>query len=124
MNADGVLDRLIVEWNNVKGATTSPSAVTFQAILELNTGTAPGAIIFNYVDLIAGNFRNNGGSATVASRRAARRAATASSCRGTTARTPTSAATYPLITPIGRILATLCDSPAWCTTSTTSSTFL
>ena len=65
LNADGVLDRLIIEWNNVQGATTSPSAVTFQAILQLNTGTTPGEVIFNYVDLISGNFRNNGGSATV-----------------------------------------------------------
>ena len=31
---------------------------------------------------------------------------------------------YPLITPIGRMRATLADSPALCTTSTTSSTFL
>src|SRR5262245_29202882 len=31
---------------------------------------------------------------------------------------------YPLITPIGRMRATLCDNPALCTTSTTSSTFL
>ena len=39
--------------------------VTFQAILALNTGTTPGDITFNYPDLDAGNFRTNGGSATV-----------------------------------------------------------
>ena len=64
-NADGINDRLIIEWNNVQGATTSPSAVTFQAILQLNTGANPGTITFNYPDLDAGNTRTNGGSATV-----------------------------------------------------------
>src|SRR5262249_8358985 len=64
-NADGVNDRLIIEWNNVKGAPTSPSAVTFQAIWQLNTGTRPGAVTFNYPDLDAGNSLSNGGSATV-----------------------------------------------------------
>ena len=64
-NGDGINDRLIFEWNNVQGAPTSPSAVTFQAILQLNTGAAPGAITFNYPDLDAGNTLSNGGSATV-----------------------------------------------------------
>jgi hypothetical protein len=62
---DGTVDRLIIEWNNVQGASTSPSTVTFQAILQLNTGAVPGTITFNYPDLNAGNFRSNGGSATV-----------------------------------------------------------
>ncbi len=66
-DTDGDLanDRLIIEWNNVQGATTSPSPVTFQAILQLNTGTTLGDIIFNYPDLDSGNFRSDGGSATV-----------------------------------------------------------
>jgi hypothetical protein len=57
--------RLIVEWSNVRGYSSSPSAVTFQAILELNTGSSPGDIIFNYVDLNSGDFRTNGANATV-----------------------------------------------------------
>lgn len=65
INGDGYYDRLVIEWNNVQGKSTSPSPVTFQAILQLNTGAAPGSIIFNYPDLNAGNFRTNGGSATV-----------------------------------------------------------
>lgn len=64
-NGDGVNDRLILEWNSVQGAPTSPSPVTFQAILQLNTGTTPGTITFNYPDLDAGSTRSNGGSATV-----------------------------------------------------------
>jgi glucose/arabinose dehydrogenase len=64
-NGDGISDRLILEWNNVQGAPTSPSPVTFQAILYLNTGTAPGDVVFNYPDLDAGDTRSNGGSATV-----------------------------------------------------------
>jgi subtilisin family serine protease len=65
-NGDAVNDRLILEWNDVRGFLTSPSGVTFQAILQLNTGTAvAGAITYNYPDLDAGDFRSNGGSATV-----------------------------------------------------------
>ena len=33
--------------------------------MQLNTGTTPGEIIFNYPDLNVGNFRSNGGSASV-----------------------------------------------------------
>src|SRR5215813_3056332 len=55
--------------------------------------------------------------------------------RGTTHSTPLSlfvafrvfcghSSSYPLMTPMGRMRATLREMPAWCTTSTTSSTFL
>lgn len=66
-NADGTYDRLIFEWNNVQAGPTSPSPVTFQAILQLNTGATPGAITFNYPDLDSGaaDSHTNGTSATV-----------------------------------------------------------
>ena len=64
-NSDGINDRLIIEWNNLQGKPTSPSPLTFQAILQLNTGTTPGAITFNYLDLDAGNAVSDGASATV-----------------------------------------------------------
>jgi len=64
-NFDGVSDRLILEWNKVQGRPNSPSNVTFQTILQLNTGSRPGDIVFNYPDLYSGNSRTNGGSATV-----------------------------------------------------------
>src|SRR5262249_19896851 len=62
---DGVADRLILEWNRVQHYDTSPSDVTFQAILQLNTGATPGAITFNYPDLDTGDGYRNGASATV-----------------------------------------------------------
>ncbi len=62
---DGVRDRVIIEWNRVQGYASSPSSATFQAILQLNTGSTPGDVSFNYFDLDTGDFRSNGGSATV-----------------------------------------------------------
>src|SRR5262249_44692236 len=62
---DGVADRLILEWNRVQHYDTSPSDVTFQAILQLNTGATPGAITFNYPNLDTGDGYRNGSSATV-----------------------------------------------------------
>ena len=47
-------NRLIVEWNDVQHFPSS-GAMTFQAILQLNTGSANGSITFNYVDLNASN---------------------------------------------------------------------
>ncbi len=64
-NGDGAADRLILEWNKVQGYASSPSTVTFQAILQLNTGSTPGEITFNYPDIDSGDYRSNGGSATV-----------------------------------------------------------
>ena len=48
--------RLVVEWNEVyafnsRGNFALGDSITFQAILELNTGPESGAIVFNYVDL-------------------------------------------------------------------------
>ncbi|WP_406694478.1 N,N-dimethylformamidase beta subunit family domain-containing protein [Singulisphaera sp. Ch08] len=64
-NLDGTNDRLILEWNRVQGAPTSPTPVTFQAILTLNTGASAGDILFNYPSLATGDSRANGASATV-----------------------------------------------------------
>ena len=59
-------NRLIVQWNQVSHFGGSPSPVTFQAILQLNTGVNPGDINFNYPDLDAGTVSlTNGASATV-----------------------------------------------------------
>ena len=62
-------DRLVIEWSNVNPYSSdaeSPSAVTFQAILQLNTGAAPGAIVFNYRDLNTGDpDSTNGAGATI-----------------------------------------------------------
>jgi len=62
-------DRLVIEWSNVNPYSSdadSPSPVTFQAILQLNTGRAPGAIVFNYRDLNTGDpATTNGAGATV-----------------------------------------------------------
>jgi hypothetical protein len=64
-NGDGSPERMVIEWNNVQGNTSSPSPITFQTILQLNSGVTPGEITFNYSDLDAGNAVSNGGSATV-----------------------------------------------------------
>jgi hypothetical protein len=49
-------DRLIIEWNEVQHFPTDPllGTVTFQLILQLNTGSTPSAMWFNYVDLDMG----------------------------------------------------------------------
>lgn len=66
LDGDGTSDRLILEWNNVQHYSSSPSGVTFQAILELNTGALPGDIALNYLDLDAGTTSyNDGASATI-----------------------------------------------------------
>jgi hypothetical protein len=64
-NTDGVMDRLVIEWNQVYHYSSSPSAVTFQAELRLNTGASPGGVFFNYQDLDSGDGNSNGVSATV-----------------------------------------------------------
>ncbi|NQT17348.1 MAG: FG-GAP repeat protein, partial [Planctomycetes bacterium] len=57
-------NQLIVEWSNVPHEAGG-GAATFQAILELNTGSTPGDITFNYVDVDFGNASyDNGASAT------------------------------------------------------------
>jgi Ca2+-binding RTX toxin-like protein len=46
LDADGKDDRLVVQWDTAVNTT-----LKFQAILELNTGSRPGDIIFNYLTL-------------------------------------------------------------------------
>ena len=67
---DSVPDRLIIEWNDVqRHSDTAPAPgryQTFQAILQLNTGAAAGAIVFNYRDLDTGSVAYaNGADASV-----------------------------------------------------------
>ena len=57
-------DRLVIEWNAVQHYSSSPSTVTFQAILYLNTGSNPGAIVLNYADTIFGNPAWDNGAAS------------------------------------------------------------
>lgn len=61
-------NRIIIEWSNVHfidgGETTD--GLTFQTILQLNTGETNGNIIFNYSDLTEQELEgNNGTSATI-----------------------------------------------------------
>jgi hypothetical protein len=66
-------DRLIIEWGRmspygyqtVDNSTREGPSVTFQMILQLNTGENTGSIIFNYPDLGANDATSNGRSATV-----------------------------------------------------------
>ena len=53
VNGDNTPDQLIVEWNNVQFFSgTNTDGMTFQAVLQLNTGgSVDGNIIFNYIDL-------------------------------------------------------------------------
>jgi uncharacterized repeat protein (TIGR03803 family) len=53
--------RFVVQWNNLFGYSTSPSGVTFEAILY----EADGSFVFQYQDVLTGDSRNNGASATV-----------------------------------------------------------
>ena len=71
-NGDSTPDRLIVEWHDVRDVNTlAPGGVTFQAILQLNTGSQPGTILFNYPDLDGGNLTTqNGNNSTVGIRSA------------------------------------------------------
>lgn len=53
--------QFIAQWNLAQGFATSPSSVTFQAVLFEGSND----IQFNYLDVVSGDFRNNGASATV-----------------------------------------------------------
>src|SRR6185503_2294956 len=48
-NNNGTPDHLIIEWHNVRQPDLGDDSnlMTFQAILQLNTGSTPGEIIFN-----------------------------------------------------------------------------
>ena len=58
-------NRLIVEWNMVQHFPGSPSDVTFQAVLDLNTGVDAGGITFNYPDIDTEDEFSDGVSATI-----------------------------------------------------------
>jgi VCBS repeat-containing protein len=58
-------NQLIIEWNMVESFAGSTTPITFQAVLELNTVSRPGAITFNYPNLDTGDFDAEGASATV-----------------------------------------------------------
>jgi hypothetical protein len=66
---DGKDDRLIIEWSQVRRHSDDGPAdkteMTFQAILTLNTGAAPGTIVLNYPDIDTGSRYSNAGDATV-----------------------------------------------------------
>jgi hypothetical protein len=59
--------QLIIEWNQIRhvGASGTEHPVTFQAILSLNTGPAPGDIVINYVDLATGDNHADGRTSTI-----------------------------------------------------------
>jgi Ca2+-binding RTX toxin-like protein len=63
---NGIAGRwLIIEWHEVySGSVTSNDAVTFQAILELNT-PGVGRIVFSYRDVVASSSASNGALATI-----------------------------------------------------------
>src|SRR6266849_368800 len=49
---DTLNDRLIIEWNQVHDYVNyNATSVTFEAIMQLNTGSTPGNIVFNYLQL-------------------------------------------------------------------------
>ncbi len=59
-------NRLIVEWSDVPHQTEANGAVTFQAILQLNTGATPGRAILNYPDVVTNDPAiSSGASASV-----------------------------------------------------------
>lgn len=55
INGDRKSDRLIIGWNVVPYGDETARPVTFQAILQLNTGAQDGDFIFNYGNLDTGN---------------------------------------------------------------------
>ena len=57
---------LVVEWSDVPNRLATDGTATFQALLELNTGSAPGRMIFNYPDITTANAtQSNGASSSV-----------------------------------------------------------
>ena len=63
---DTSANRLIIEWNAVRSSNAPGGEITFQAILQLNTGSSAGTITLNYPDLDAGNPQvDDGAGATV-----------------------------------------------------------
>ncbi len=69
-DGNGRPEYLVINWRGVNhggiNPTTPENFATFQTILQLNTGSAPGGIYFNYQDTNVGdNNFNNGATATV-----------------------------------------------------------
>ncbi len=64
-NFDNAHNRLILQWNAIQHFNGSAQGVTFQVILYLDTGNAPGDIVFNYVNLDTGDQNQNGQTSTV-----------------------------------------------------------
>jgi hypothetical protein len=60
----GVPHQLIIEWNQEHHFAFT-GTVSFQAILSINTGTAAGDIVFNYLNLASGDVNAEGNDATV-----------------------------------------------------------
>lgn len=65
VDSNGTPEQLVIEWNQPLHYSSSPSGVTFQAVLQLNTGPTPGTITFYYPDLATGDSTAQGTSATV-----------------------------------------------------------
>jgi extracellular elastinolytic metalloproteinase len=66
LNNDGQDDRVVIEWQDIPHFASSNDGTTFQAILQLNTGSRPGTILLNYVDVETDDPDfSNGKSATV-----------------------------------------------------------
>jgi hypothetical protein len=61
---DTANNQLIVQWTQVLHFLSN-SPVTFQAVLQLNTGNTPGNIVFNYPSIATSDRYSNGGDATV-----------------------------------------------------------
>jgi hypothetical protein len=66
-NNNGTPERLIIEWHNVRQRDLGDDSnlMTFQAILQLNTGSTPGEVYFNYPDIQGDVFSSEGAMATV-----------------------------------------------------------
>jgi len=63
---DGINDQLIVEWSDVQSYLAGGSTASFQAVLQLNTGSVDGDITLNYLDTDFGlSSISHGASATV-----------------------------------------------------------
>jgi hypothetical protein len=58
--AQNLADRTVLQWNTAFGFFESTSSIAFQAVLFND-----GSIRFNYLDVISGDGRDNGGSATI-----------------------------------------------------------
>lgn len=62
---DEANDRLVLQWNEIQHFSSSPRGITFQAILALDTGGAPGDIVINYVTTDTGDQNADGATSTV-----------------------------------------------------------